>query len=128
MKQQLRRRMRKSLLGIDGVVESPGIFYEEDAFWVNGKQIAHFREDDVLELRLTRRAISAQRARLKDDPRVELRAGSSDWIRIHFISDADLGFVLELAEVAADAHRASPGVPSQPPPVGQDLERRRRFH
>ncbi len=128
MTQQLRRRLRKSLLSIDGVVESPGIFGDGDAFWVNGKQIAHFRDEDVLELRLRRRAISAQRARLKDDPRVELRAGASDWIQIHVISNADLPFILELAEQAAEAHRAPAGVSAKPPPEGRDLERRRRFH
>jgi hypothetical protein len=128
MQQQLRRRLRTALLSIDGVLESPGIFGEGDAFWVNGKQIGHFREEDVLDLRLTRGAISAQRSRLKTDPRVELRPSSSDWLKLHFSSNADLTFVLELAEQAAQAHRAPPGVPSRPPPMGGDLERRRRFH
>jgi hypothetical protein len=60
------------MLSIDGVIESPSAFGDAEAFWVNGKQVGHFREDDVLELRLTRAAISAQRARLKTDARVEL--------------------------------------------------------
>ena len=128
MKQPLRQRVRKALLSIDGVMESSGSFHEEDAFWVNGKEIGHFHEDQIIELRLTRAAISAQRSRLKNDPRVELRPGTSDWVKLHFRSNADLPFVLELAERAAAAHRSPPRVPSQPPPVGQDLERRRRFH
>ena len=116
------------MLSIEGVMESPGIFDEGDAFWVNGKQIAHFREEDVLDLRLTRGVIGAQRSRLKTDPRVDLRPGSSDWLKLHVSSNDDLAFVLELAEQAAKAHRPPHGVPSRPPPVGQDLERRRRFH
>jgi hypothetical protein len=116
------------LLAIDDVVESGGAFTDDDAFWVNGKEIAHFHGDADLELRLTRTVISEQRGRLKSDPRVELRRGSSDWMRIHPTKAADLPFVLELAELAAAAHRPRPGVPAAPPPIGAALERRRRFH
>jgi hypothetical protein len=110
------------------VIESPGIFGEGDAFWVNGKQIAHFREEDVLELRLTKSVIQALRARLKSDPRVELRPTSSDWVKVRFGASADVPRVLELAKQAATAHRPPPGVTAKSPPIGPDLERRRRFH
>ena len=71
-------RIRKELRCIDGVFESPGTYYvDDDAYWVNGKKIAHFHEDE-LELRLTRAVISANRARLRADPRIERRAPSSD--------------------------------------------------
>ena len=122
------QRIRRGLLKIQGVIESPGIFAEDDAFWVNGREIAHFHGDDAVELRLTRQAISAQRKRLKEEPRVELRAASSDWISVRFSSARDVTLVLELAEIAANAHRPPPGVAAKPPPTGAALERRRRFH
>jgi hypothetical protein len=128
MPTQLQARVRKAILLIAGVIESEGIFGDGTAFWVNGKQVGHFRDDRTLELRLTRRGISAQRARFKQDARVELRRSTSDWVRLHFRTSRDVDFVAELAEQAAEAHRPRPGVAPMPPPLGRELERRRRFH
>jgi hypothetical protein len=119
--------VRTGLLAIDGVVESPGIFGEGDAFWVNGKQMANFTGDDSIELRLTRKLISANRARLKDDPRMTLRK-SSDWLGVRFQAAADVALVLELGELTASVYRAPAGTTPQLPPDGAKLERMRRFH
>lgn len=128
MRTDIERRIRQSLRGIDGVLESPGTFYtEDDAYWVNGKEIAHFHAEG-LELRLTRPVINANRDRLRTDSRIERRRPSSDWITIRCDSLRDVGLVSELAELAAQAHRPPVGVPASPPPIGADLERRRRFH
>jgi hypothetical protein len=124
----LRRRVRTRLLAIDGVVEGGGAFTDGPAFWVNGKEVAHWHGDDALELRLTKRVISEQRARLKADPRIELRRNTSDWLMITVVSPKDVDLAVELAELAAAAHRPPPGVPAKPPPEGAELERRRRFH
>jgi hypothetical protein len=117
--------VRASLLRIDGIVESPGIFYDEDAFWVNGKQIAHFHGDDAMEIRLTKKVISELRARLRTEAGVTLRAGSSDWITVAL---EDTALIRELAERAAAAHRPPAGSTPEPPPGGAKLERMRRFH
>lgn len=119
---------RKRLLAIEGVVESGSQFTEDDAFWVNGKQVAHFRDATLMELRLTRAVISEERSRLKADPRIELRQGASDWIRIRLTDVRDLALLGELAGRAVAAHRGKPGAMLAPPPVGAALERRRRFH
>jgi hypothetical protein len=124
---QLNKRVRKELRGIAGVLESPGTFSEEDAYWVNAKEIAHFHDGD-LELRLTRPVISAHRERLRADDRIERRAPSSDWILVRCRSPRDIPLVRELAELAAAAHRPPPGVAPELPPTGAALERRRRFH
>jgi hypothetical protein len=124
----LDQRLRQLLLAIPGVVESPGVFYDADAFWINGTQIAHWRDPWTLELRLTKRVISERRAELKQDPRVTWRRGASDWIMLHFDSRDDVIFAARLAIAAADAHRPPEGEPLRPPPTGPELERRRRFH
>ena len=95
---------------------------------MNGTQIAHWRDPWTLELRLTKRVISERRAELKQDPRVTLRRGSSDWLMLRFDSRDDVIFAARLAIAAADAHRPPDGVPLKPPPEGAALERRRRFH
>lgn len=120
-------RLRKALLKIDGVVESPGIFGEGDAFWVNGKQMANFTGVDSVEIRMTRQEIRARRDALQVDPRVTLRS-SSDWIGVRFTMAKDLRFVIDLAEVAASVYRAPSGATPAPPPDGAKLARMRRFH
>lgn len=124
----LAARLRKPLLKIDGIIESAGIFRDDDAFWVNGKEIAYFAGEDAIDIRLTRKLIATERDRLKEDARVKRRAKSSDWIVVRFSSEEDVRFALRLAELAAAAHRPPTGVPSRPPPSGADLARRRRFH
>ena len=128
MTEALRNRLAARLGRIDGMVESPSAFGAGDAFWCNGTEIAHFDSVDVVDLRLTRSVIRELRPVLREDARVQLRKSSSDWIEVRFLSNDDIAFVVELAERAAAAHRAGAGETPKPPPVGADLERRRRFH
>jgi len=123
-----RSKVRAELMAMDGVVEGPSGFSERDAYWVNGKEVAHFEADDVLEVRLTRAEIRARRAALRADPRVTLRASSSaDWLEVRFSSAEDVAFAVSLASVAVEAH-AGVGDPHALPPSGAALARRRRFH
>ena len=124
----MKARIRRAILQIDGVVESPGVFFGEDAFWVNGTQIAHFMPDEMVQIRLTKREIRANREMLRADPRIELRRNASDWLTVGVSRASDVRLVVSLAEIAAAAHRAPPGTTPKPPPVGAELERRRRFH
>jgi hypothetical protein len=125
---RLANQIRASLLAMDGVIESDGAFGDGPAFWVNGKQIAHFDGDSSVELRITRRVFSEHRERLKADERVRRHGASSDWIDVRFGSGTDVAFALEMAELAVAAHRAPAGVTPKAPPVGADLARRKRFH
>jgi hypothetical protein len=125
------RRIWLALAAIEGFEEGCSIFSEDDddrAWFVDGKQVANFRRDGTLELRLTRKRISEHRAQLKSRSDVVLRRSGSDWIGIRMTPDLDIAFALELAEIAAAAHRPPPGVPPKPPPMGVELARRRRFH
>jgi hypothetical protein len=120
--------LREELCRIDGVVESDSAFTHDQAFWVNGKEIAHFEGENAMDIRLTRAEISARRAALRQDPRIELRPNSSDWLTVSYPEDADHEFVVALVEIAVAAHRPLPGATPKAPPRGSDLERRRRFH
>ena len=124
IRQQLERRIRR----VDGVVESESAFRPEPAFWVNGKEIAHFEGPDAIEVRLTKAVIRGLRPQLKADPRVELRPSGADWITVRVATKQDADFVVDLVERAADAHRPPPGRTAKFPPTGADLARRRRFH
>jgi hypothetical protein len=116
------------LAGIDGVDVSESVFKAGLGYWVNGKEIAHVESDTVIDIRLTRAAIRRRRAELRADGRVRMRPGSSDWVAVETHGPHDEAFVLQLVEIAAEAHRATAGTRPAPPPPGPDLDRRRRFH
>jgi hypothetical protein len=124
----LEHTLRQRLRRVDGVIESDSMFGEEMAYWVNGKEVAHFHGDRAVELRLTRSVIRALKPALRDDPRVQLRTSSSDWIVLSFESAEDIDFIVGLAERSAEVHRPPLGVPASLPPTGAELARRRRFH
>jgi hypothetical protein len=106
------RPLRDAIAAIDGVIEAPSRYKDSLAYWVNGKEIAHFESDEALDIRLTRAVIRAHRADLKADPAVELRASTSDWITVR---NSKVERVLALVELAAAAHRAPPGRIPAPP-------------
>ena len=121
------RRLRAGILSIPGLMEGADVFSDGDAFWIDAKEIAVF-DGERLGVRLTRRVISEHRDVLKNDPRVDRRGKSSDWVMVSIAGDSDMAFALHLVELAAEAHRPPAGTPLRPPPEGRDLERRRRFH
>ena len=124
----LRTIVDDQLRRVRGVVLSESMFGHGNAYWCNGKEIAHFEGESVLEVRLTRAVIRERRGKLEVDPRIELRPSGADWITVRLASDADVTFVVDVVRAAAKAHRPPPGQRPKPPPTGPDLERRRRFH
>ncbi|MEY2452600.1 MAG: hypothetical protein QOD92_2174 [Acidimicrobiaceae bacterium] len=123
-----RKALEGRLAEIAGVTISESMFGHGDAYWVNGKEVAHFEGPAAIEVRLTRSVISERRAMLKADERVDLRRSGADWITVRFATPEDAAFVSELVATAVDAHKPAAGTPAKPPPTGPDLERRRRFH
>ena len=125
MRDELEARIRV----IGGVEVGESAFGAGRGYWVNGREIAHFDADDVIDVRLTRVEIRSRRAELRVDPRVQLRnSSSSDWLEIRIRRPHDVVFVTELVEVAVAAHLPEPGTVLKPVPTGADLERRRRCH
>lgn len=120
--------LRDAIAAIEGVVESPSMFKDDLGYWVHGKEIAHLEDENLIDIRLTRQVIRARRTELRSDPRVALRSSGSDWVSVGFTLPDDRGFVLDLVEAAAAAHRPARGETPYPPPTGPELERRRRFH
>jgi hypothetical protein len=125
----LREQLEAQLAAIGGVDVGESVFGAGDGYWVNGKEIAHFDDDDVIDVRLTRIEIRSRRATLRVDPRVRLRtSSSSDWLEIRLTSPDDVAFAADLARAAVAAHLPAPGTVPKPVPTGADLARRRRFH
>ena len=119
----------RRLLEIDGVIESPSMFSDRRALWMNGTEIAHEDTDGRYDVRLTRQRIRQMRDRLEGEPCVQLRASSSsDWVVIEVDDAGDAELLVELVTAAANAHRPPPGTALRPPPHGGELARRWRFH
>lgn len=125
---RVRDDLKARLCAIDGVMVSESMFGNGDAYWVNGKEIAHFEREGVIEVRLTRRVIRDHRAAFRADDRVELRPSGADWIRLRFNSHNDVVFVVDMVTTAANAHQPAPGETAKAPPTGAELRRRQRFH
>ena len=120
------RSFLESCLGAtDGVAVGDGAFRPGPGLWVGRREVAHFDDARVLDVRLTNAVIRARRAEFHEDKRVELRASASDWIEVT-IAQADEGWVRGLVAEAVCANL--PTAPSGVPPEGDELARRRRFH
>ena len=74
---------------IAGAALGEGAFSPCPAVWVGKREVAHFDGPDVLDVRLTRGAIRDRRSEWRNDDRVELRRGTSDWIRVRTRSQRD---------------------------------------
>ena len=121
----------RRMAGLQGFVEGPSTFAEDDparAYWIGGKQVVNLRGPDRIELRVTKAIIARRRQALRSDPRVELRRNPSDWLIVHLTKLVDADLVVELATLAAEAHRHLNTLGNPPVPEGADLARRRRFH
>ncbi|MGH9074638.1 MAG: luciferase family protein, partial [Acidimicrobiales bacterium] len=87
------------------------MFSEGPALWVNGKEIAHWDADGVIDVRLTRAIIRQRREHLRTEPWVWLRrSSSSDWMEVSVGVDRDdSALLVELIREAALVHRAPAG-------------------
>jgi len=121
-------QLRAAIAAIDGIIEGESMFKDDLAYWVNGKEIAHFESDQILDIRLSRAVIRQRRAEIQADQRIRLRSNSSDWVTVTVDGPDSLDLITTLMGWAAEAHRAPAGTIPKPPPAGPDLARRKRFH
>jgi hypothetical protein len=113
------------LAAIEGVVEAESAFKAGPGLWVNGKEIAHFEDEEVIDIRLTAPLIRARRADLREHPSVTLRRSSSaDWVEVRVRRTEDEQLVVELVKDAALAH-AAPSYPSSHVQEHHDIARPR---
>ncbi len=121
---ELRLELWKRLLEIPGIEEGENSFGIGTALWANGMQMANYRRDGGLEIRLSRPLISQMKTRLAADKRVALR-GNSDWAGFRFKSANDFDFLVEMAGLAAKVYLPKDGSTPAPPVSAAELARRR---
>jgi Family of unknown function (DUF5519) len=99
-----RLQFMKRCAGIAGAALGEGAFSPGPAIRVGKREVAHFDGQDELDVRLTREAIRKRRPELRSDERVELRPGTSDWIRVRTKSKAEIDRAFELVREAVAAN------------------------
>jgi Family of unknown function (DUF5519) len=98
--------LRRDLSSIEGVVEGRSRFADRAGWWVENTEIAHFDEDDVLDIRLTAAVIRRRRGELAAHPEITFRRSSgADWLEIRISSPGTERLAFELAKEAAEANR-----------------------
>ena len=60
---ELRAHVDDRLRRVRGLVVSDAMFGTGDAYWCNGKEVAHFESNTVIEVRLTKAEIRERRGR-----------------------------------------------------------------
>jgi hypothetical protein len=81
----VRAKVRAVFLALPDVEEHPSQFSERDAFFVGGREIAHFHEENVIDIRVGRKSRLADRG---------------DWVEVPFRTARDVVRIGELASVA----------------------------
>lgn len=69
-------------LGLAGIEAHPSQFADVPAWWVDGREFAHFRADGWLDLRLTKALIREYREWLRGDGKFRLGQSASDWVEV----------------------------------------------
>jgi hypothetical protein len=95
-----------AFLHLAGAVEAPSRFAAGPALWVDGTEVLHRDGQTTYDIRLTRQIIRELRPRLVAADAVTLRRSpSADWLEVSCTSHKERALVLELAQLAVDAHR-----------------------
>ena len=102
---RLRQRLEREIEALWALEGRRSRWGDAWAYHVEGREILHFHGDHEIDLRLTKRVIRAERARLEADPRLRLGDRQRDWVEVSLATAADLPFVLELVRRAIRANR-----------------------
>ena len=116
--------LRDRIAAIAGMIESPSMFKDDVAYWVDGTEIVHFESPTAVDIRLTKAEIRA----LGNTPLVRRRSTGSDWIVVDVSTAEGADLAVELATRATAVHLPPDGRTADPPPTGGRLRSLRRFH
>lgn len=98
-----RKEMEARLADDPRIERKKSRFSEATAFFLDGKEIAHFHEEPEIDLRLTAAGIFAMKALITHESIVSV---SKDWVVIRLESEEDLAFTQDVLERAVKENRA----------------------
>ncbi len=99
-----------SISSLPGVERKESRWGLETAYFVEGKEFAHFHAENEIDVRLTKTLQKKLRRRLSTDPRVKFRPRPSEWVVIILSARKDADFAFELIQLAREANVARTGI------------------
>jgi len=100
----LKEQLGNRILTLPNVDLQKSRFSSNEAFVSAGREFAHFHNNDVIDIRLTKKLIRQFQTELRQDARVTLR-NASDWLEFAFNNDEDLEKAVALTQLALDANK-----------------------
>lgn len=98
---KLRKDLFKKLQRIPGLEDRPSKVSGGSAIFYKGKEIAHFHNDNEIDVRLTKKVIRQEGLNHQSDSEIHKhRSPSSEWIEIRFKKSEDVTEVVRLFKLA----------------------------
>lgn len=102
---KLRNEIIKKLERISGLEDHPSKVAGGSAIFYNGKEIAHFHDDNEIDIRLTKKIIRKEGLNHPSGSKIHKhRSPSSEWIEIRFKKSKDVDEVVRLFKLALEQY------------------------
>ncbi|MBK7960642.1 MAG: DUF5519 family protein [Bdellovibrionales bacterium] len=102
---KLRSELVKKLERIPGLEDRPSKVAGGSAIFYRDKEIAHFHNDNEIDIRLTKKVIRKEGLNHPTDSKIHKhRAPSSEWIEIRFRKSKDVDEVVRLFKFALEQY------------------------
>jgi hypothetical protein len=104
---RLVRAFHAAVAKTPGIETAPSPWTRLPAFFLGGREIAHFQSSRALDFRLTQDVIRRDRDTFRRDPRFTLRPNRSHWVLFTLRSAHDLATAADLFQIAVAANASN---------------------
>lgn len=102
---KLRKDLVKKLEKIPGLEDRPSIVAGGSAIFYHGKEVAHFHNDNEIDVRLTNKVIRREGLTHPSDSKIHHHRGpGSQWIEIRFRKSEHVDEVVRLFKLALEQY------------------------
>lgn len=102
---KLKNQLIKKLEQISGLEDRPSKVAGGSAIFYKDKEIAHFHNDNEIDIRLTKKVIRKEGLNHPGDSKIHRhRSPSSEWIEIRFHKTEDVAEVVRLFKLALEQY------------------------
>jgi hypothetical protein len=101
----LRKKLVEKLKAFEGLEDKPSKVAGGSAIFYNGKEIAHFHNDNEIDVRLTKKIIKREGLTHPTDSQIHhQRSANSEWIELRFSSAEHVDEVVRLFKLALEQY------------------------